>query len=487
MKTYEIPLLIRGELITDHMLDFDARRGELRFRTPDVAKYVDRLPLTDSTRMSDMYEHLSFADVVDFLDALSDRLDLATNPYMQEAYELSCLTSGLTPGILHDAYARQIPGLLKADYVREVAELRIGIQALDGWTRHELLDGRVAHTRPLGARCVHITAGNSPGVAGITALWNAITRGDAVIKSPSNDPLTSLAIGRTMVEMAPDHPLTRHYSVAYWKGGNTELESRLYAPEQFEKVVAWGGFASMKHITRYLQPGLELVAMDPKLSATLVGKEAFASEASMRHVARLIAADFGGINQEGCANARVITIESGTDAAGLNRLERLANYTYEALQKLLPQVSAPHPNFSPELREEIEAIRSSPFYRVVGAEANLGGVIVSRIPEPVDFSGLLACRVANFVPCDDIAEGLDRITIHTQTIGVYPESLKAKYRDKLAFMGGQRIVSLGNHLTMTQSLPHDAMEPVRRLCRWINDEDFTAGAYRGRVMFADEA
>ncbi|WP_197422720.1 acyl-CoA reductase, partial [Phenylobacterium sp. CCH9-H3] len=107
------------------------------------------------------------------------------------------------------------------------------------------------------------------------------------------------------------------YSVAYWKGGNTELESRLYSPENFEKVVAWGGFASMKHITRYLQPGLELVAMDPKLSATLVGKEAFASEETMRQVARLIAADFGGINQEGCANARVITIESGTDAAGL--------------------------------------------------------------------------------------------------------------------------------------------------------------------------
>ncbi|WP_197422447.1 hypothetical protein, partial [Phenylobacterium sp. CCH9-H3] len=197
MKTYDIPLLIRGELITDHMTDHEARRGELRFRTPDVAKYLDRLPLTDPTRMSDMYEQLSFADVVAYLDALSERLDPASNPYLQEAYELSCLTSGLTPGILHDAYARQIPGLLKADYVREVAELRIGVQALDGWTRHELLDGRVAHTRPLGARCVHITAGNSPGVAGITALWNAITRGDAVIKSPSNDPLTSLAIGRT--------------------------------------------------------------------------------------------------------------------------------------------------------------------------------------------------------------------------------------------------------------------------------------------------
>jgi len=486
LKTYDIPLLIRGELLTGPMVEYEARRGEIVIRTPDVSAHLDRLPLSDPAKMSDLYETLAFADVVSFLDELGKRLDPKTNPYMQEAYELSCQTSGLTPAILLDAYSHQIPSLFRADYVREVAELRIGIETLDGWTRHDLRDGRVAHTRPLGARCIHIAAGNSPAVAAITTLWNAITRGDAVVKSPSNDPLTSLAIGRTMIDMAPDHPLTRHYSVAYWKGGASAVESEIYRPEHFEKIVAWGGFASMKHITRYLQPGLELVAMDPKLSATLVGREAFQSDQTMRDVARRIAQDFGGINQEGCANARVITVESGTDRAGLEKLETLARYAYEALQQLLPHVSAPHPNFSPALREELEAIRVSPFYTVVGGEGNLGAVIVSKIPDPVDFADQLSCRVANLVPCDDIEEGLERITIHTQTIGVYPESLKQRYRDRLAFKGGQRIVSLGHHLTMTQTLPHDAMEPLRRLCRWINDEDFTGGAYRGRVMFADE-
>lgn len=487
MKTYEIPLLIRGELIYENMIEFGGRRGNTVFRTPDVSKYLDKLPLLDPSKMSDMYEKLTFADVVEYLDELGKRLHPDINSYIREAYELSCMTSGQTPEILFDAYATMIPAIMKADFVREVADARIGIKTLDGWTRQELSDGRIAHTRPLGARCVHITAGNSPGVAGMTALWNAITRGDAVIKSPSNDPLTSLAIGRTMVEMAPDHPLTKHYSVAHWKGGNTEFESKVYSPDHFEKVVAWGGFASMKHITRYLQPGLELVAMDPKLSATIVGKEAFESEETMRKVARLIARDFGTANQEACSSARVINIQSGTDAEGLAKLDKLAEYAFEALQQIQPHVSGPHPSFDQGLMEEIDAIRNSRFYKVVGVEGNSGGVVVSHIPDPVDFSDILGGRVANFVPIDDIEEALDRITIHTQTIGVYPESLKHEYRERLAFLGGQRIVSLGNHLTISPALPHDAIEPIRRLCRWINDEDFTTGNFRGRKAYADEA
>jgi len=481
MKTFKIPLLIRGQLIDDDCIEFEARRGELSFQTPNVAGYLDTLPLQDPIKMSDMYEELNMDGVIDYLDQLSRRLSPKINPYMQEAYELSCMTSGLTPEILYSQYCNMIPAMLSAASVREVAEKHIGIATLDGWTRHELLDGRVAHTRPFGARCVHITAGNSPAVAAITVMWNCLTRGDAVVKSPSNDPLTSLAIGRTMIEMAPDHPLTKHYSVAYWKGGNTEFESTIYSPDNFEKIVAWGGFSSMKHITRYLQPGLELIAMDPKLSGTLIGKEAFESEETMRKVAGLIAMDFGGLNQEACASARVISVESGTDKAGIARLNKLADYAFEALQGLPLEASAPHRHFDEDLLAEISSVRRSPFYHVAGGKDNRGAVIASKLPAPVDFSDRLGCRVANLVPCDDIEEALKLITIHTQTIGVYPESLKLKLRNKLAFLGGQRIVSLGNHLSGNNALPHDGLEPLRRLCRWISESDMTVDTYESML------
>src|SRR3546814_7779333 len=89
-----------------------------------------------------------------------------------------------------------------------------------------------------------------------------------------------------MVEMAPDHPITRHISVAYWKGGDEAIEEAIYDPRGVEKIIAWGGFDSVKHITRYLQPGIDLITQDPKLSGTIIGKEAFADEATLRHVAK---------------------------------------------------------------------------------------------------------------------------------------------------------------------------------------------------------
>src|SRR3546814_8261026 len=79
-----------------------------------------------------------------------------------------------------------------------------------------------------------------------------------------------------------------------------------------EKIIAWGGFDSVKHITRYLQPGIDLITQDPKLSGTIIGKEAFADEATLRHVAKRLALDIGAQNQEGCVSARVIYVESGT-------------------------------------------------------------------------------------------------------------------------------------------------------------------------------
>lgn len=485
MSTYDIPLIIRGRLVTDNMVEFEGRGGELMFRTPDVSRYIDQIPLSNPRKMADMYE-LSFDDIVNYLSDLAGALDFDGNPYMQEAYALSCKTSGLSPEMLLPQYRDWIPGMFAPDQVREITEKRIGIKTLEGWTREDLSDGRLAYTRPLGARCMHITAGNAPLCAGQTVLWNCITRGDAVIKSPSNDPLTSLAIGRTMIDMAPDHPLTRHYSVAYWKGGNGAFERELYAPENFEKIVAWGGFSAMKHVTRYLQPGLELVAMDPKLSATIIGGQAFESEQTMRHVAGLLAVDFGGFNQEGCSSARVVSVQSGTDAAGLEKLKTLAAYTYEALGKLPPEISSPVTRLPETLKQEMAGIRDSSFYHIVGGTDGQGAIIVSLIPDPVDFAPELASRVANFVPCDDIEEALDLITVHTQTIGLYPEALKEKYRETLAFMGGQRIVSLGGHLTLSWSLPHDAIEPIRRLCRWINDENINVPSYTGRRLVTDE-
>jgi hypothetical protein len=317
---------------------------------------------------------------------------------------------------------------------------------------------------------VHVIAGNSPLIAALTIIRNAITRSDAIIKTPSNDPLTAAAIVQTMVDLAPDHPLTRHVSVAYWRGGDTEFEERLYQPANIEKIIAWGGFASVTHVLRYVQPGLELIALDPKRSATIVGPAAFGSEPAFADVARRIAVDVGALNQLGCVNARVVYV-----AAGHAEVNRLGQAVYEELQRLPESVSTKAKWFDPELRADIDALRASPdWYRVYGGSEGEGAVIVSQLSEPVEFHRRLSGRVANLVPIDEPHDAAAHMSAYTQTVGVYPESLKRELRDVLPLHGAQRLVSLGHAADPNVALPQDAIEPVRRMVKWIVDESCTS-------------
>jgi Acyl-CoA reductase (LuxC) len=469
---FRVPLIIRGEIIEDGEVEFGGRRGGVAFSTPDLSQHIDRLPLRTPSAMADLYA-LTFDEILDFLVALGDRLDIGQNRHVQQAFVLSCRTSGLSESILRHHYAH-IGAMFDRGEMAAMMERSCGIAYLEGWVDQgpSRFPGLSARTRAFGARCVHVIAGNAPIVSILTVIRNALTRSDAVIKTPSNDPLTAAAIVRTMVEMAPDHPLTRHVSVAYWKGGDARIERALYDPRGVEKIIAWGGFESVKHITHYLQPGIDLITQDPKLSGTIIGREAFADDATLRSVARRLALDIGAQNQEGCVSARLIYVDSGTDAEGLDRANRLGELTFAAIQALPDHLSTPHKAFDADLKAEIDAIRlQDDDFKLFGGRSNEGAVIVSQEDYPVDFSRALACRVGNIVPIDSPEAAVRSVNAYTQTVGIYPEALKLTLRDRLAFQGAQRIVSLGAAATMQHNMERqDAIEPVRRMCKWVTEE-----------------
>lgn len=465
-----LPAFIRGETITTDLVPYGGRDGTAHFLAPEANTLVERLALTDPSRMHDVAE-LSFDEIVAYLADLGKRLKLEENELLQHALDQSAVLADLTEPLIRASF-EEIPGLFAPEVVREVADMTVGLPYLQGWVERRLSDGRTAAVRAFGARAVHIIAGNSPVIAALSIIRNAITRSDAVIKTPSNDPFTALAIARTMGAMAPDHPLTRHLAVAYWKGGDVEFERRLYQPSAVEKIIAWGGLASVQHVTRYVQPGLELVTLDPKRSVTIIGSEAFADETRMRDTARRAATDIGALNQLACVNARVIYAASGTDTAGVERLNRFGELVYEELIGLPAAVSTRAKRFDPEVRAELAAARAAgkEWFHVIGGTSDEGAIVVSQESEPVDFHRSLSGRTANLVPIDHPLDAVRGMTAYTQTVGVYPESLKTELRDHLPLYGAQRLVSLGYAASVHTGLPQDAVEPVRRMVKWIVEE-----------------
>jgi len=134
-------------------------------------------------------------------------------------------------------------------------------------------------------------------------------------------------------------------------------------------------------------------------------------------------------------------------------------------------ISTTPKRYDRELKAHVDALRlNDDWYKVVGGEAGEGAIIVSQAREEVDFATRLNDRTANLVPVDSMHDVVSAVNAYTQTVGVYPESLKSRLRDVLPLYGAQRFVSLGFAVQASFCAPQDGLELMRRMGKWIIDE-----------------
>lgn len=478
---YIIPLLVRGRKITNDLVEYKGRFGGV-FKTPDTKKYLTELVLSNPLDMRDIRD-LPTAEIIDYLVNLGKRLCIDNNSYLQDAFAVGVETSGLTASVLEGIY-QQLPTFFEKSLLQNMVDKRLGgSRYLDTWVRQDgsKVDFSGLNTesnspkyeiRAFGQRSVHVVAGNVPAVSAITVIRNALTKSDAIIKLPSNDPLTASAIVQTMIDMDPNHPVTRHITCAYWKGGNEEIEKLLYLPQNISRICAWGGMASIQHIKKYLQPGILLVPFDPKLSASIIDGSILKNSDQFENVAIRQAIDFGVFNQNACLNARVVYVKCDPDnEETIESLNVFGQAVYTALQQLPQNISSPTEKINLDLQEQIDGIRyEDDFYKVIGEDLRNGMVIVSQFDDTVDFSDMLCNRVINIVPISSYHEIIQRMGASTQTVGVYPEWVKGIIKDDLPFTGVQRVVSLGSAANAVMAGPHDAIEPMRMSLNWVTNE-----------------
>ena len=239
-----------------------------------------------------------------------------------------------------------------------------------------------------------------------------------------------------------------------------------------ERIVAWGGFASVKHITKYVRPGIDLVTFDPKISRSILGAETFNSDSNMREAAIRLAADVGHGNQNGCANCRVSYAISDGSPASIERIKRLGQMVFDEIQNLPATVSTEAIHMDAAFQSKIAALSIlDDEYHVIGGDKR-GGVIVSIEGDQVDFADDLKYRTVNIVPVKDCDAMLRFITRDVQTVGVYPEAVRDEVRTTLALHGVQRITSLGYMRAYdAHTDPHDGNEAMRTMCTWVVSED----------------
>jgi hypothetical protein len=183
-------------------------------------------------------------------------------------------------------------------------------------------------------------------------------------------------------------------------------------------------------------------------------------------------------------------LESGTDEKGIALANRFGEYLFQALQDLPKSVSSGPVNFDPALRAELQSIaHQDDFYRIFTKKGQMersGAIIVSQFGEQVDFPKLLYGRVGNVVPIGRIDDALDFFSAATQTVGIYPDHLRTRLRDRGALMGGQMFVPLGYAICASPHAPQDGIEPERRMCRWVVDTQADPAIVPGPWMHETE-
>jgi hypothetical protein len=451
-----VPHVIKGETLIEAQVEHRSRASGDVVMTPAID--LDSLiwPRSEPGPAFDT----STTEIVDFLAAVGRALDFDRNSHLQEAAAHNLRCNNLGARILENCY-RDIASFFEREAVEAEAEGALGsLTCADGW-HDRTVRGAAVSIRAFPPRIVHILAGNAPVVPPITIVRGAISKGVHLLKMPSNDMFTATALLRTMADVGPNHPVTRSFSAAYWRGGDVQVEGHIYRSQYYDKLVVWGGDAAVRHAMKYAAPGFEIISFDPKVSISLIGGEAFASDAMIADAAARSAADVVAFNQDACTCARFQFVEGSSDEADAYCEQLVAALGRQS--RYGEGEEGPTP--PPPILEELDMLSNlEPIYRIFGRPDGRGMVI--RSSEPVAFNPM--GKLVNVVVVSALGDAMQHVTVATQSVGVYPASRIPDVRDALAQAGAQRIVALGNsNAGRFGGLPHDGSWPVHRLMRWV--------------------
>jgi hypothetical protein len=451
-----------------------------------VMPVVDPLALIerDIDALSALYD-MPFSGVLDWLRAVRTALETDLE-VVRRVRELERLTSE-HPDAFVDAAFAALPVLLDTQTATAAVDAELshhgvsGRSLLDGWVElstslqagpaHLIglglmtdafarsLVGHVARVRAMPTRQLHITAGNSPLVPLLSLLRAVWTKSPSVIKLPGGAALPGSLVALAAVAAAPDHPLTRHLSMVYWRGGHDELERVLFAPNAFDRIVVWGepdSVASVKERSRFTK----VLCFNPRYGASMIGKEALAGD--LDDVATRAVFDTMVENQKACIASLVHYVEGDVADA-----ERYAAAVSRALAKWDAHRHPLLDRHRGQLRRLARGMMMDARidYHAVDGQF-LAGVVVAPNDFPIKEHPM--CRLVVVRPVRDLDDCLGFFHHGVATVGVFPEERRLALRDRIAARGVSNIVPLGQSGCAAVGMAHDGMLVLAELVDWKN-------------------
>ncbi len=325
------------------------------------------------------------------------------------------------------------------------------------------LQSHKALVRAMPTRQLHITAGNSPLVPLISMLRAVWTKSSCALKLPSGAVFPGSLVALVAATAAPDHPITRHLSMVYWRGGDENVERTLFLPGAFDRIVVWGApdsVASVRERARFTK----ILCFNPRYSVSFIGHEAFGQrDGDLDEVAARAVCDSMVENQKACIASLVHYVEGSVADA-----ERYAAAVERSLARWDEQLPHPLLNHHRALLKRMERgvllDSSVRLHEVDGAYRS--GVVVA--PHDFAIKDHPMCRLIVVRPVESLDDCLRFLHAGVATVGIIPDDRRRSLRDRVAAHGVSNIVPLGHAGATAVGSSHDGMLVLSELVDWKN-------------------
>ncbi len=252
--------------------------------------------------------------------------------------------------------------------------------------------------------------------------------------------------------------LLKTIAVVYY--GHAEKELGIQMSKRAAVRIAWGGAESVTAVANYpAEYDCEDIILGPKLSFSVVAKEALEDEHKARKLGRRIGVDASVFDQEGCSSTHNVFVEEG----GAVSPEMFAAYLADGMKKAAVQIPK-----MPASVEQISAVHSArgvyDFKGIVYGDPETVWTVIYDPEE--ELCGPVYSRVVFVHPVRDIMDAAEYVSEDIQTIGLAAEGEKAlQFADAASMKGAVRFPACGKMLNFDS--PWDGMYLTDRMVRWI--------------------
>ncbi len=223
--------------------------------------------------------------------------------------------------------------------------------------------------------------------------------------------------------------------------------------------IAWGGNEAVSAVSKFASRyDCEDIIMGPKLSMSVVAREAIKDGGKAKKLARKIAVDVSLFDQTGCASAHNIFVEKGAEISPAD----FASYLAGGMEKVAKQI--PKGRMLPEEFAAIHSARGIYDFKgtVYGDKESVWTVLYDDEP---GLNNPVYSRVVFVHAIDRLEDVLPFITDNIQTIGLAASMGRAaRFATAAARRGALRFPACGKMLNFES--PWDGMFLMERLVKW---------------------